>query len=197
MRAIALAAILSSTLFAGVAAAETWTDPNGRLVFEKPRGWQVEPQQGGSGTIVLTFDGSHDCYLMASPNSVTAAATPTQVVRSTTTPFAASAWQSTANSITTLFPGGGAQVNSQTVDTSGPWPVQRAELQSSQGVVHAAIQGRPGFDLMGFCAAYDSGTDVFNGVFNSMSHPNDATWEAALTAAAAAPAPTPAPAPAQ
>jgi hypothetical protein len=188
MRAIALAAIISGTLFAGVAAAETWTDPNGRLTFEKPRGWQVEPQQSATGTIVLAFDGSHDCYLLASPNSVTASATPTQVVRSTTAPFAATSWVSTASAITTLFPGGTATVTSQTVDTSGPWPVQRAELQSSQGTVYAAIQGRPGLDLMGFCAAYDSPTEVFNAVFSSMAHPNDATWEATLTAAAPAPA---------
>jgi hypothetical protein len=196
MRAIALAAIMSGTLFVGVAAAETWTDPNGRLVFEKPRGWQIDPQENSSATIVLAFDASHDCVLMASPNSVTAGATPRRVVNSTTAPFAASAWVTTASGISTLFPGGTAQVTSQTVETSGPWPVQRAELQSSQGTVYGAIQGRPGLDLMAFCAAYDSGTDVFNGLFNSMSHPSDAEWEAAL-AAAPAPAPTPAPAPAQ
>jgi len=196
MRAIALAAIMSATIFAGVAAAETWTDPNGRLVFEKPRGWNVNPQQGSSATIVLTFDGAHDCVLMSSPNSVTAGATPRRVVNSTTEPFSSSAWVSTASGISTLFPGGTASVTSQTVDTSGPWPVQRAELQSSQGTVYGAIQGRPGFDLMGFCTAYDSGTEVFNTLFASMSHPNDAEWEAALTAPPPA-APTPAPAPAQ
>mgnify|MGYP006908234789 CR=1 FL=1 len=193
MRAIALAAIIGGTMLAGAAAAETWTDPAGRLIFDKPRGWQVDPQQTSSGTVVLAFDGSHDCFLMATPNSGTSSASARQVVSSTTQPFARAAWETTANSITTLFPAGGAQMTNQSVDSSGVWPIQRAEFQSSEGnTVYAAIQGRPGIDLIGFCTAYSGSADVFNGVFRSMAHPNDASWASSLQAAPAEAAPAPA-----
>lgn len=201
MRAIALAAIIGGTVWAGVATAETWTDPTGNVVFEKPNGWRVEPQRASSGTIVLAFDGSHDCYIMASPNATTAAATPRQVVRSTTAAFTQTVWETTASAVNTLFPEG-AHMTSQSVDTSGAWPVQRAEFQGAEGPIYGAIQSRPGMDLMAFCAAYGSSTAPFDGLFNSISHPNDATWEAALAAdaaaaAAAAAAQPPAPAPQQ
>jgi hypothetical protein len=93
-------------------------------------------------------------------------------------------------------------MTSQSVDTSGEWPVQRAEFQGAEGPVYGAIQGRPGFDLMAFCAAYGSDTSVFDGVFSSIAHPNDAAWEAQLAtenaaAAAAAAAAQPPPPPAQ
>lgn len=197
MRAAALAAIVGASLFvAAPALAGPWNDPAGRVNFTAPNGWQVEPTSTATTTTVLTFDGGHDCFVIGKANSVTQRSSPGAVVRSTSQPMAQNDWVATANSIRDLFPNNSARVTSQTVDTSGFWPVQRAQLQSSRGVVFAAIQSRPGVDLMAFCAALDgAGTSVFDTVFASVSHPNDAAWQAAATppAAPAVPAATPAP----
>jgi hypothetical protein len=71
--------------------------------------------------------------------------------------------------------------------------------------VTAALQSRPGIDLMAFCWSYaGDATATFDALFRSVSHPNDATWQAAAEqqvadrearAAAAATASEAAPAP--
>ena len=187
MRMLALAATVGLALTAGgTAFAGPWTDPNGRVNFTAPNGWTVRPSSHPTATNVLTFDAMHDCYVVGVANSVTANSSPDAVIRTTREPLAATAWVTTANSVRDLFPGNSAEVISQSVDTSGFWPVQRAQLRSSSGEVSGAIQSRPGFDLMAFCAAIGgSSTAPFDALFASISHPNDATWQAAAAQQAA------------
>ncbi|MBY0562786.1 MAG: hypothetical protein K2P58_01270 [Hyphomonadaceae bacterium] len=178
MRSIALAACVGLALSAATAAyARDWTDPAGRINFTAPNGWNVDPLNATNATRVLTFDGSHDCYVIGQPNANTASASPGRVIRSLSQPLPESAWITVANSISDFFPDNSAQLIAQSVDTSGFWPIQRATLRSPDGEVFAAVQSRPGVDLMAFCRALGgSSTAMFDGVFSSMNHPNDATW---------------------
>lgn len=177
MRRIALAAALGVSLaMSATAHAETWTDPNGRLTFDKPSGWNLEVQgSGGSQTVVLVFNANHDCYLFGVPNPNTANSSP-DAARNTTTPLTPAAWMAATSS---AFPNGAAQVISQSVDTSGFWPVQRAQLQGSGKTVYGAIQARPGFELRAFCAPYEGtgSASTYEALFASVGHPNDAAWE--------------------
>jgi len=189
MRVLALAAVMGAGLsFAGAAFADPYTDPNGRITFEAPRGWTVERQGSASQTAVLLFNASNDCYVFGAPNAVTAPASPDAVIRTTSQPLAATSWTATANSVRDFFPNNSAQLTSQTVDTSGFWPVQRAQFAGVGGkTVYAGMSSRPGFDLMAFCApASGAGSaSAYDALFNSLAHPNDATWQAAATQQAA------------
>jgi hypothetical protein len=191
MRTLALAAFVGLGMtVGGVALAGPWSDPAGRVNFEAPRGWQVQPAQSATSTQVLIFDASHDCVVVGVNNPGTAAATASGVNRAMRNPSAPATWLAAANSISDLFPGGSAQITSQTVDTSGFWPVQRAELTSPRGTVYGVIQARPGAEMFAFCSALgDASTSVFETIFASISHPNDATWRAAIEQEAAAQAP--------
>jgi hypothetical protein len=179
MRAIALAAIVGAAL-TGVAAAETWTDPAGRLTFNKPPGWQVE-NQGSSAqqTTVLAFNASNDCYFYGLTNPATANASPDAARR--TAQMTNENWIAAASAGALrrdFFPSGAPQLVSSSVDTSGFWPIQRAEFQGARRVF-AAVQVRPGFELRAFCAATSGGSAAtFDPIFTSLGHPNDATWQA-------------------
>ncbi|HYD89061.1 MAG TPA: hypothetical protein VEA80_16410 [Vitreimonas sp.] len=180
MRRLALAALLGVGLGAGVAHADQWTDPNGRLTFNKPSGWQAEaagPQT--SQTVVLLFNASNDCYVFGLPNPGTANSSP-DAARNTTDPLTPDAWVTAASAVRDFFPSGTTpQLVSQTVDTSGFWPVQRAQLQGGGKTVFGAVQVRPGFEMRAFCASTSGGESPgFAQIFNSLGHPNDATWQA-------------------
>jgi hypothetical protein len=189
MRRSALAAaVMCAGLFAGgVAAAERWTDPAGRLTFDAPRGWQVQPQQNSNATIVMTFDGSHDCYLFSTPNLSTSGATAERVRSAGVAQLPTDSWTRLANGVSSLFPGRNAAVTSQSVDASGAWPIQRAELSGGESPVYGAFQARPGADIVAFCVAYGSDIAVFEELFRSIGHPNDASWGGAAPALAPTP----------
>lgn len=197
MRARALAAVCGLALFAaGTASAETWVDPNGRVTFEAPAGWSTSPRRANGFTAVITGTANNECQILAQPNDSTAGASPDRVRAAATdsTQFSAEAWTAMAASLPSIFPGGTATVTSTSVDTSGAWPIQRAEIQSSERLVHAARTLRPGFDFITMCMTYGGAdtTAVYDAVIRSVQHPNEAQWSAA-----AAPASAPAPAPAQ
>jgi hypothetical protein len=159
----------------GVAAAEPWADPNGNLAINAPAGWRVRPERmQGSGAVVLAFTPSSDCYFFGIPNPASANSSVT-AARHTVAPLSAEAWASAAQGVPDLFAGGVPTVVSQSVDTSGFWPVQRADLRSGSRTVHAVLQVRPGAELRGFCSGPDASYDV---ILNSMTHPNDQTWQA-------------------
>jgi hypothetical protein len=196
MRALALAAVFGVGLIsAGVAAADPWTDPNGNLILNAPRGWTVRPQQMTGGTAVLAFTPSSDCYFFGIPNAASANASVT-AARNATAPLPVSAWTTAVLDVNDFVSGGAPTVASQSVDTSGFWPVQRAQIQSGDRTIHGVIQVRPGFELRGFCAGGSQAS--LDAILNSVGHPNDATWQASAPAAPAAQTPaasqTPAPA---
>ena len=187
MRAIALAAFMGAAL-TGVAAAETWTDPNGRLTFEKPSGWGVETAGNTpNGTAVLTFNASNDCFLfgLVNPQSANRTVNDARNATAAMTPEQWTAAASAGQMRRDFFPNGsGAPVNTS-VDTSGFWPVQRAQFQGAR-TVFAAIETRPGFELRAFCAPTNGDSSAaFEQILASLGHPNDASWEAQGSQAAA------------
>jgi hypothetical protein len=186
MRTLALAAVLVAAM-GGVAAADTWTDPNGRFTFDKPAGWTVSVEHSQNYTYVIAGNANNECQFVAKPNPNSASSNPWDVRRTAAQdadgPFTEQSWVTLGNSISPIFPNNSAHFVSRSVDTSGFWPVQRAELQSPQRPVHAAIQLRPGMDLNAFCMTYDGAEpmDVYNRVLNSVGTANDAQLQAAIT----------------
>jgi hypothetical protein len=205
MRAFALAAVIGAGLtLGGVADARTWTDPAGRLVFDAPSDWVMDVQPvTGAQTIVLAGNANNECYVLATPNVATANVSPDRVRRSTDE-IAASAWEQAANAITPMFPQRNAHLDSQSIDTSGFWPLRRAEFSGAERHVTAALTTRPGVELMALCWTYGGpdSTARYEAMFRSMRHPNDAAWqgqaeqqESESEAAAQAPAQPQQPAP--
>jgi hypothetical protein len=207
MRAPALAAAaVCIGLIGGAASAETWTDPAGRFTFDAPRGWVVTSERTDGFSYVIAGTANNECQFIARPNANTANS-PAHAARYTArqdVQFGETQWVRLANSLNPIFPNNSAQFISRSLDDSGPWPVQRAELQSPERPVHGGLQIRPGMDLMAFCLTYDGAdpTSLYDGVIRSMGHPNDATWladiqaydaERASAAATAAATPTPTP----
>jgi hypothetical protein len=194
MRSFALAAVIGVGMtLGGVAAAREWNDPNGRVKFDAPSGWVMEVTRAEPGTIVIAGSANNECYVMATPNDATASATVDRMLRARAP--SAESWAAAANSMRPMFPSGGAVVAGQSSDTTGFWPIHKATFSGGQRPVVAALQSRPGLDLMTFCWTY-GGPDAsatYDAFFRSVGHPNDATWQAQATPAAA-PAPTPAPA---
>lgn len=179
MRTLALAAVCGVGLLAGgVAAAAPFNDPAGRVTFNAPSGWQLRPQRAaGEQTVVLAFNPSSDCYVFGATNADTAGRTANEA-RNATTALAADAWTRAAAPLHDFFPAGQTiDVVSQTVDTSGFWPVQRAELRSGTRTVYAVIQARPGVELRAFCSGATSAS-AYDALFSSLAHPNDTTWQA-------------------
>jgi hypothetical protein len=152
---------------------------------------------------VLAFNPSRDCHVLARPRTGTNVLQPRRVraIVQDNTRITPQVWTNGANGIPAVFPNDSAQFVSQTVDTSGFWPIQRAELRNAEQVVFGAMQMRPEMELWAFCVAA-SGTPRatdYDALFRSMGTPNDAQLktevEAAEAAAAAAPAPAPQPPP--
>lgn len=177
MRKLALAAICGVGLMAaGVAAAEQFNDPGGRLTFNAPAGWRVQQRANPNQTVVLAFNATNDCYFFGVPNPGTANSS-ANAVRNSRDPLAAASWVQVAAPITDFFEGQAPTLVSQSVDTSGFWPVQRAELRGPSKTVYAAILNRPGVEIRAFCAGGSSGAS-YDPIFASLAHPNDATWQA-------------------
>lgn len=200
MRLWALAAVCSAALLsAGVASAEQWSDPNGRLTFEQPRGWSTQVRRAPEGmTAIVTGTADQECQIISQPNASTAARSPEAVNAAVANDeqFTPAQWANVANGWRSIFPDNSANVLSRSSETSGPWPIQRAEIQSPERLVHAGLQMRPGFDIVAMCMTYSGAdaTSTYDAVIRSIGHPNDAAWAAAAAAAAAAgPAPAPAP----
>ncbi len=182
MRALKIAAIVGIGMsIAGVALAGPWTDPGGHVTFNSASGWVTEVQRGSNAqrTIVLTGNANNECYVLTVPNSGTASAPPNRV-HALTDPISAADWQALANSVTPMFPQHNASLTSQSVDTSGFWPIQMAQLGGGERPVLAALTRRPGVDLIGLCWTYGGpdATATYNTFFHSIGSPNDATLQA-------------------
>jgi len=193
--ALVAAVMCIGMMAGGAASAEQWNDPAGRVSFNAPRGWIVEVRRANPDTIVIAGNADNECYVLAVPNSGTRGASVARVIAGNTGPLSNSAWQGLANAVSPMFPEGNARVVSQSVDTSGLWPQQRAELSGAERPITAVMTSRPGIEITALCWTY-GGPDAsatYNAFFASLAHPNDAQW----AAEAAAAAPTPAPAPAQ
>ncbi|MEZ5996551.1 MAG: hypothetical protein R3C25_12460 [Hyphomonadaceae bacterium] len=185
MRALALAALIGIGLTAGSAFAETWNDPAGRFTFNAPAGWRVQAQPGSDHhSAALAFNPTSDCYFIGVDNPATVSST-ANAARNTTDPLSAESWVAIANQVSDFFPGNSAQLVSQSVDTSGFWPVQRAELGGPSRTAFGAVLVRPGIEIRAFCSGARSGA-AYDAIIASLSNPNDASWQTAAEEQAAA-----------
>lgn len=195
MRVTALAAVaVCIGLSMGVASARPYNDPQGRVTFDNPAGWStiVSRQVNQSQySYLVTGTANNECQVAAIPNPATASHTPASVKTNSAdiTRFTNEVWATSLNRFP-VFPDNSAQVQSTSVDTSGFWPIQRAEVQSPERVVHAAMEFRPGLEIVVMCMTYDGPdrTDAYDTFIKSVSTSHDAEWEAAAAAAAPAPA---------
>ncbi|ANP44992.1 hypothetical protein [Candidatus Viadribacter manganicus] len=185
MRTIALAAIFGVGLLAGgVAAADPYNDPAGRFTVNTPAGWRIQPRNATGQSVVLAFNATNDCYFFGVPNPATANSSP-EAVHNTQTPLTPEAWATAGTPVRDFFDGAAPTVVSQSVDTSGFWPVQRAELRGPSKTAYAAILTRPGLEIRAFCSGASSAS-AYDSIFASLGHPNDAAWQQAAQEAGAA-----------
>jgi len=188
--AFACAAVLAAGF--SVAAAEQWIAEDGRMQMTVPDGWPVDPLTGPADTIQQIIVGTADqeCRVYTVPNPGTASATTQQIIRAFAQPFTTEQWDQIISGVPIVRNG---TLANAAVDSSGFFPRQEAQIATADGLVHASIQGRPGYDLYAFCKTY-SGPDapeLYNTVLDSIGAAGDAAAEAAVQAAAPA---TPAPA---
>lgn len=195
-----LATVCAAALaVSGIASAETWTDPNGRLTFEQPAGWSTQVRRAPDGvTAIVTGTADQECQIISQPNPQTAerSAEAVRVAVANDEQFGVAQWVNVANGWRGIFPDNSASVTSRSSETNGAWPIQRAELRSPERPVLGALQMRPGFDIIAMCMSYGGpdATATYDRVIRSIGHPNDATWAAEAAAAAAAAAAPPPPA---
>ena len=202
MRAAALVAMTAVCLTAlvGNAAAKDWTDPAGRITFTTPAAWTMDNHNDATMTYLVVGTANNECQFLAIPRAETASASASAVHRAAGNPISAAAWVGVANGMTRLF-NNQATLISQTVDTGGFWPIQRAEFSGpDHPLIHGAIQIRPGAEIWAFCLTYDGADPLatYETVIHSVATPQDAALQAASeqedAARAAAPAAPAAPA---
>ena len=189
MRALLLATSLGIGLLAGVASAADFTDSAQRMKFDAPAGWTTSQERSDGFSYVVTGTANNECHLLARPNTATASAPAESIRRAAANDaqFGQDQWLRIANSMSPVFPNNSAQFVSRTTDSSGFWPIQRAELRNAERTVHGAMQIRPGMDWSVMCQTYD-GPDTSEGygaIIHSLGTPNDATLQAAAEAEAA------------
>lgn len=192
MRTLALAAmaVCVGLIVAAPAEARPWADPAGRFTADLPSGWAVTNRSTPTFTYVILGSAANECHIVAQPNTVSASAAPRNVryTAGQESLMDRDKWVQLANSVSPLFPNNSAEYISHSVDSSGFWPVQRAELRSPDGLVHAGMQIRPGIDIFAYCMTYsgDDPVETYNAFISSLGHTNDAQWRAEIEAAAPA-----------
>ncbi|MGE0596531.1 MAG: hypothetical protein AB7P07_09195 [Hyphomonadaceae bacterium] len=181
-KAIASAAVIALAAAAGAASAETWTDPNGRLTFDKPAGWSISTENMPGVTYIVAGTADNECHIIAIPRDqlATAAANDVRRAGADDAQNGAEVWTQRGNAIPSIFPNNSANVLSRSSEAPGFWTIQRAEIQGPERLVHAAQSIRPGFEFQTYCQTYEGAdpTAVYDSVIRSVAHPNDATWQA-------------------
>lgn len=197
MRELAIAAIAGLSLAAvSGAAARTWTDPAGRVVFDAPDSWSVMDQHHPTMTYVIVGTANDECHVAAIPRAESQTISPSAIRRGTLndTNYTDEAWSRVAGGFSAVF-NAPPQVVSRTTETDQFWPIRRADLQG-QRLVHGSLQVRPGVEIQTYCQTYEGAdaTAAYDAVIRSVRTPNDAALQAQAEAEAppAAPAAPPA-----
>lgn len=196
MRFAALAAAaLGLVITAGAAEAKTFTDPQGRVIFDAPDNWRMDDASPAdhSFTHLIVGTANNECQVLAFP-SANLSNIPTRQVFMTAqndAQFNAAFWVQTANALGSVFPDNSAAVASNSAEHDHqPWPIERAELNSPNNteitpkVVHGALQLRPGLELYTYCMTYGGAEPMatYEAVIHSIRHANDAQWTAEIAA---------------
>ena len=184
MRAVAITAIAGFALAAasGAASARVWNDPAGRVTFDAPASWTISTENMPGVTYVVVGTADNECHIIAIPREQLASATPRDIRRAAgdDAQNTADVWTQRGNAIPSIFPNNSASVLSRSSEPSNFWPIQRAEIQGPERLVHAAQTIRPGFEYQVFCQTYEGAdpTATYDAVIRSVANPNDATWQA-------------------
>lgn len=180
MRKLALAAsvALAVAAIAGPALARPWNDP--RMTMDVPNGYTVvdgSHQQQANRTYVETAAPDDDCAFWSTDAQI-ANANVARTAISDEARFPASYLTQVAGMFPRIVPAG-ATVTSNTMDTSGAWPIRRVTYSGGGKTAHVAIQWRPNLQLIAACTRYEgaeSQSSRYDAIFRSIGHPNDATW---------------------
>ena len=169
-------------------ALKTYTDSQNRFTFQYPASLPVDvvarPNQPMN---VLVGAAAYECQMFVVDRPEFAGKPPGDMARAYAPAFAPDVWKRSADGFA-LYKRAGT-VQSNTVDTSKFWPVQRASMQTDEHKpVVAAMQARPGVDVWQFCTSFDNTdhTAVFNQIIASFAGPNDAAQAADAASAEAA-----------
>lgn len=190
MRKFALAALAGLALAAasGAAAARTWNDPAGRMIFDAPDGWSVMEQRATNMTYVIVGTADNECHVIAAQHPETATMTVDQIINigGNDANYTDEAWVRIGATMPMVF-SSPPQLASKREDTNAGWPLQLAQLQGER-LVHSAVQLRPGLDLFAFCQTYEGADPVatYDALIRSIRTPND---QALLSQATPAPGP--------
>lgn len=196
MRKLALTAIvaLSAAALASAASARPWNDA--RLVIDVPSGYTVVDgthQTAADRSYVEIAAPDDDCAFYSTDAQIANVALARSAILEDVR-FSNEYLTQVARMFPVLVPDGTtATVTSNTVETNGPWPIRRISYRAGDRVTHAAIQWRPGLQLIAMCSRYqgaESAASRYDNIFRAIAHPNDAAWLA--EANAPPPAPTPA-----
>ena len=190
-RLVAAAAAVAA-LFAAAALAQpapkTYTDSQNRFTFQYPASLPIDVVARPNQPVnILVGAAAYECQMFVVERPEFAGKPPADVARAYARAFGPEVWKQSADGFV-LYKRAGT-VQSNVVDTSKFWPVQRASMQTDQHTpVVAAMQSRPGIDVWQFCTAFDNADHsvVFNQIINSFAGPNDAALQAEATAADAA-----------
>lgn len=190
-QAALIGAVVAAAGFS-VAAAEQWTSSDGRLQITVPSNWPVDLVTGPADQIqqIIVGTANNECRVYTVPNPGTQTATTQQMIAAFAQPFTPQQWNQIITGVPMVR---GGTLSNPTVDASGFYPRQEAQVTTADGLVYASIQGRPGYDIYAFCKTYEGPDqpELYNTVLDSIG----AAGDAAAAAAAVAPvAPTPPPA---
>lgn len=181
-KAIATAAVIALAAATGAASAETWTDPAGRLTFDKPAGWSISTENMPGVTYIVAGTADNECHIISIPRDQLASAAARDVRRAGADDAqnTTQVWAQRGNAIPSIFPNNSANVLSRSAEAPHFWTIQRAEIQGPERLVHAAQTIRPGFEIQAYCQTYEGAdpTAVYDSVIRSIAHPNDTTWQA-------------------
>ena len=186
------AGVVIAALFAAAALAQpalkTYTDSQNRFTFQYPASLPVDVVARPNQPVnVLVGAAAYECQMFVVDRPEFVGKPPGDVARAYATAFAPDIWKRSADGFA-LYKRAGA-VQSNTVDTSSFWPVQRASLTTDANKpAVAAMQARPGVEVWQFCTGFDNAdhTAVFNQIIASFAGPNDAAQAAEGAAAEAA-----------
>lgn len=134
-----------------------WSDAAGRLAFRYPAEWSIMGAGRTSPPPVLrrvfVGGGAFECQIWSISDPATASLTADRLKAAFAHPVAADDW--TRLALPVDYFNGHVDVAAQSVDATGAWPIQHADLRGPSAQVRATMQARPGVQLVSMCLSFD------------------------------------------
>lgn len=178
--ALCLAAAIPAFAQPQAAGAKTYTDPGNRFSFQYPASLSADVTDRPNQPLnILVGVADYECQIFAVNRPETADKSADTIVRSYSAPVPNDVWKRSMDGFA-LYGRKGA-IQSATVDTTGFWPVQRAEILTDENKpAVGTLQARPGVDVWHFCTSFDGRdhTAFYNQLISTFAGPNDAALQA-------------------